>query len=370
MHFGHGEAIPGFDLEMAYKRYLDQALTAQDRREFVFATMEFLSQLRNGHTRVIDEWLNKTYGKPLGFRLVYLHGKWVVNRSSIAGVRRGDIIQSLDNADMEQYYQEKSKYIQGSSDRMARSTFWCFSFLFPQHFMITLAGGKQLTIDRTTHDPNLNTDEIVEGRWLVADEIAYIKIPAFNDPALEANAVKKVDRFKQARRIIIDVRGNGGGSTPIQLIMALMDRPFPSGMISAPINISARAVYDRMVVSKWVCRDQDTQPQEGAYHGQVIVLVDRDTASAAEDLVMPIKETHRGVIIGETTAGTDGMPFVHDFGDGMIVLIGAMRVFFSDGSQFEGVGITPNIVMDRKPEDLIEDIDRPLLKAQELALPT
>jgi hypothetical protein len=37
--------------------------------------------------------------------------------------------------------------------------------------------------------------------------------------------------------------------------------------------------------------------------------------------------------------GLSGQPYVLDLGDGMLVLVGAKRESFPDGSRFEGVGV-------------------------------
>ncbi len=58
---------------------------------------------------------------------------------------------------------------------------------------------------------------------------------------------------------------------------------------------------------------------------------------------MPFKDNGRAILIGSTTAGSTGQPYNKSFGYGMGVAIGTKREYFPDGSQFEGVGIEPDI---------------------------
>ena len=51
----------------------------------------------------------------------------------------------------------------------------------------------------------------------------------------------------------------------------------------------------------------------------------------------------------------------------MILDIAAVHHTFPDGSQFEGVGITPDVPVDTTPDDLRTSHDRVLQKALEIA---
>ena len=55
------------------------------------------------------------------------------------------------------------------------------------------------------------------------------------------------------------------------------------------------------------------------------------------------------------------------FDDGMILNIAAIHHTFPDGSQFEGVGIAPDISVDIAPDDLRSGRDVVLNTALELA---
>ena len=64
----------------------------------------------------------------------------------------------------------------------------------------------------------------VEGRSLREGEIAYVRIPSFGDPNNENKAAELVQQFASSPNLIVDVRLNGGGATPQQLIARLMNR--------------------------------------------------------------------------------------------------------------------------------------------------
>jgi C-terminal processing protease CtpA/Prc len=82
---------------------------------------------------------------------------------------------------------------------------------------------------------------------------------------------------------------------------------------------------------------------------------------------MPFKDTGRGVVIGETTQGSSGNPYRADLGLGMRVAIGAVRYRFPDGASFEGVGIAPDVMVERRIADVVAARDAVLERAKELA---
>jgi carboxyl-terminal processing protease len=82
---------------------------------------------------------------------------------------------------------------------------------------------------------------------------------------------------------------------------------------------------------------------------------------------MPFKYSKRATLVGETTAGSFSLTRHVDYENGMILNIAAVHHLFPDGSQFEGVGITPDVAVDPTPEDLRAGRDPVVQKALDLA---
>lgn len=83
--------------------------------------------------------------------------------------------------------------------------------------------------------------------------------------------------------------------------------------------------------------------------GPLTILIDRRTFSAAEDFVMPFKDTKRAEIVGETTGGSSGQPCLRDLGDGMRLWVSTKRQMFPNGAPFEGLGIEPDTYRNWQP---------------------
>ncbi|MGC2475925.1 MAG: S41 family peptidase [Candidatus Sulfotelmatobacter sp.] len=385
IYFAHWQNVPGLDLDDAYKTYLAKALTASDRREFDLASIEFVASLRNGHSGFEDDWLWEHYGQPLGFSARPIGNVWVVIDTSISALKPGDVIQRLDGIPMEEFYRQKERWISASSDKARQQSLFWRSYLFPEKFTLTLDGGRTVAIDRLH---TVFNDEQKPAHPALKTGIEYLKIPSFDDSKFEDNAIDYIRQHNDARTFIVDVRGNGGGNTPEELIRALMDRPYREFSSETPITIGLLRSYQDLAKwahlsgkARWELQglsdvspesrmswaSVSEHPEKPIFTGKIFILVDSDCASACEGFVAPFKDNHRATIIGESTWGSSGQPYMYAFGNGMSFHLGAKREYFPDGSAFEGIGIKPDIEVPLTLQDLKTGRDAALLKVEEMA---
>jgi carboxyl-terminal processing protease len=374
VYYAHSDAVPFPEIESAYHRYVEELVGAPGRREFDLTTLRFIATLKNGHTHFRDQWLGATYGQPLPFWLAPVEGKWVVARTTDERLRKGDIVRAIDGVGIDQFVQRQAAYLGASNQRIARSWVFYSPDLFPERFTLTLEDGREIPVQRGTQGRGSGNEKLSEspgpsfseGRWITEGGVASIKIPSFGDPGFERTALELVKQYQAARCLIIDVRGNGGGSTPWQLIRAMMNRPWRTWRQKTPQRI---ALYEAQggPSSQLELPSSEIPAEASAYAGRVILLVDRYTGSAAEDFVMPFKTTGRGILVGEITQGSSGQPYRLDLGDGMSLMVGSVRCRFPDGAPFEGVGITPDVPVEPRIADVRDDKDPVLRKAEEIA---
>jgi carboxyl-terminal processing protease len=368
-YFAHWASVTDLDFEAAYKAYLDRALEAKGRRGFDLATLEFIAQLRNKHTQFQDQWLQRTHGQPLGFGAWPVEDKWAITWARDTRLRKGDVIRAIDGMDIQAFIRDKQRYVAASSERSAQSLVFDRPYLFPQRFTLELEGSRRVSIDREAADKPPAQEArppAAEGRWLTEGSVGYIRIPGFNDPNFEKTALGFVRQYRNSKCLIIDARGNGGGSTPYELIRELMDRQWRDWATSTPSHI---ALYRAQGAPSAQLRIENRryQPRAGVFAGRLLLLIDRFSCSACEDFVMPFKDNGRATLIGEATEGSSGQPHFLNLGNGMSLMVGAARHSFPDSSPFEGVGIKPTIPVELRLTDLRDDIDPVLQKAREVA---
>ena len=389
IYFAHWDGVPELDLEAAYRRYLDQATASAERRAFDLATMEFFAQLRNGHSDFNDPWLWQQYGQPLGFSLDRLDGVWVVDQSRLRSLAVGDVVERIDGVAADEFLANLVRYVSASSDESRRTKLFGRPFLFPAEFTLNLADGRDVIIQRGQQEYAPSPRRELESR-LLSDDGPYLYIPPFGDPGNEEAAVEFLRQRAEAPALIIYVRGNGGGTTPVELIRALMDRPYRDWTESTALSIALFGAYRRVAelsqteqLGDYVRGYLDAfanfahprldvpgtlnMPRDPVYEGELFLLADFGCASACEDFLLPFKQSGRAVIIGQRTRGSTGQPYLYEFENGMSFRVSSKRVYFPDGSPFEGVGIVPDIEVRQTAGDVKAGRDVVLDRALELA---
>lgn len=365
IYFAHWENafIKKNELDEAYATLLTNILVSTTREEFSFLMMEFIAKLNNGHTLFRDPLLEKS---SLEFTIDFINKEWIVTSSSIPQLETGDKIISLQEQPIQSLFQQLKKYIVASSENGRYASFSKFLGMYlPDNYSITYENRNNVTevivVERQ------HTEQVVlmtECKWL-SSEIAYMKIPSFNHPSFEESALQNMNEFMNANTLIIDVRGNRGGNTPVHLVEKIMNKPYRWWSESSPLNIGIFSYKATLGLDNGFYQDANmlwNSPYEAssadAFAGDVIILVDRHTHSAAEDFTMFFKDNKRATIIGETTKGSTGQPFPYQHESGIVVYIGTKKAYMPDGTKFEGVGISPDIYIELTREDLYNKYDR------------
>jgi carboxyl-terminal processing protease len=169
---------------------------------------------------------------------------------------------------------------------------------------------------------------------LLADSgLGYIRVQSFaNQTAEDFGAALRDMEEKQARGLIIDLRNNGGG---------LVDRG---------VEI-ADMLLDAGTVATLRTNDKDAEPKayttaDGATSLPYVLLVNGGTASTSEILAGAIKDNRGGYIVGAQTTGKGILQRLERFtgGDGARITIA--QYFTPNGDAVNGVGITPDFIVD------------------------
>jgi C-terminal processing protease CtpA/Prc len=167
-------------------------------------------------------------------------------------------------------------------------------------------------------------------------------------------------KAKNFKTLILDLRGNGGGY--VDTLRRLAGYFFDHDLTVAT---DKRRKESKPYIAKTRGGDM--------FKGNLIVLVDSDSASASEVFARLIQLEKRGTVIGDRTAGAvmTSRGFDHQTGNGDVLYYGASitvgDLLMSDGKSLENVGVTPDEVVLPTGADLAAKRDPVLAHAATLA---
>ena len=184
---------------------------------------------------------------------------------------------------------------------------------------------------------------------LITDKIGYISISEFDDVTDDQFIAALDDLNSQGmENLIIDLRDNGGGL--VDVTCNILDQLLPEGLI----------VYTE---DKNGERQEEYSDAEHYFDGKMAVLVNGNSASASEIFAGAIKDYGVGTLIGTQTFGKGIVQSLFPLSDGSAIKITVSRYYTPAGNNIHGVGITPNIILERDTES---EEDNQLQKAMEV----
>lgn len=190
---------------------------------------------------------------------------------------------------------------------------------------------------------------------MLEDGMAYISVTEFDEIT--------VDQFEQAlesaktecaKGLILDLRGNPGGM--LSSVVKMCKMILPEGMI----------VYTEDNAGKRVEYKCDGKNEIDI---PLVVLVDMNSASAAEIMTGAIKDHGIGTIVGTTTYGKGIVQQIIPFRDGSAVKLTISAYYTPNGNNIHGIGIEPDVVCEFDSEAYYGSDDHPdnqLEKAKEI----
>jgi carboxyl-terminal processing protease len=226
------------------------------------------------------------------------------------GLRRGDVIAEISGKDATGMTSDDAVSLlrgpRGSSVEIA----------------IRRAGYDELI------DLSLERDEItiasIQGAFMTDERTAYIRLRDFSETT-DRELRRNLDdlRGRGMRRLVLDLRDNPGG--PLDQAILVSNEFLPRGDL---------IVYTRGRVSN---SDQDYHAREESDYTELplIVLVNRNSASAAEIVSGAIQDHDRGLIVGETTFGKALVQSVYRISHGAGLALTTARYYTPSGRMIQ-----------------------------------
>jgi carboxyl-terminal processing protease len=200
-----------------------------------------------------------------------------------------------------------------------------------------LRGAEGAAVTVTVAGDDGRPTEVPLVRALVRSALATVEpVPGVllvRVPAITAGVADDLGRLladSDPERIVLDLRGNGGG---------LLDEGVDlAGVFLGPGPVGVLLGRDDV-------RQELTSRRPQLTDAPLVVLVDGDTASSAEVIAAALQESGRAVVVGSRTFGKSAVqePTVLSDGSGLRITVG--RVLTPRGTEIDGIGVEPDVLI-------------------------
>lgn len=167
----------------------------------------------------------------------------------------------------------------------------------------------------------------------IEDSISYFRISNFASGTSQ-EMLTAISQLNTDSGIIIDLRNN------------------PGGLIESAVNVARLFVKSGVITSYKLADEEKVYSVSNSKPILVplVIIVNRNTSSAAEMFAAAMQDRNRGVVIGERTYGKGSVQDFVELKDGSKLEITVALYLTPSGRSIEGVGVTPDLVV--KESDL------------------
>jgi carboxyl-terminal processing protease len=176
----------------------------------------------------------------------------------------------------------------------------------------------------------------------LANGIGCIRFSDFLEPVLES-VLQAIDDLHDTPAMIIDLRGNPGGTFPVRKAIASQLVGEPKLFMRYQLRDGTEEAYLDSV--------------SNAYPGEVVLLVDELSASSSEELAGSLQALGRAKIIGSQTPGSCLVMNVELLLNDAILVYPYGQLQTPDGRILEDNGVIPDIEVALDREQLLKGID-------------
>lgn len=187
-------------------------------------------------------------------------------------------------------------------------------------------------------------------------EVAYIRYASFSNNISDRDLLYIVDRYKDCKGMIIDLRQNGGGSTTnIEKLLSIFDN---HGQVLQYNQTKTGPEHDAFTEPRPVHAADSSLLGADHYSKPVAVLIDRGSFSATSYFSLATMAYDNIKLFGDYTGGGLGLPNGGALPNGWIYRFSVTRTLTKDCDhpEYEN-GVPPDVHVLLDPSQTIQGID-------------
>jgi carboxyl-terminal processing protease len=177
-------------------------------------------------------------------------------------------------------------------------------------------------------------------REFLAPAFGYVRVSQFNE-----NTTRELSRA-------VDELQDASGGMLDGLVLDLRDNP--GGVLDAAVNVADLFLNSGIIVTA-EGRSFDSRFRRSAHRGDIldgaemVVLVNRGSASASEIVAGALQDNNRATIVGTETFGKGLVQTVVPLSKGRAIKLTTSRYYTPSGDSIQDVGIAPDVYVEDTP---------------------
>lgn len=199
---------------------------------------------------------------------------------------------------------------------------------------------EDITITRETVDvPTVFVGDVKDEAGADVPDLAYIEMQRFTDDTVSdmRDALNQIVSDGK-KGVIVDLRGNPGGG--LDATVSVADMFLDGGVVLTQVDRDGSRT------------DYNAQPGGEGVSLEVVILVDKNSASGSEVLSGALRDHDRAKLIGTQTFGKGSVNHLRPLSNGGAIYVSIARWLTPNGTLIEGVGLTPDYKMEQTDQDL------------------
>ena len=345
--------IVGESWDGVLRDFIPRVALTKDQIEYTREMMALTAEIHDGHAILFDSFNSRpptgACRLPVFVRFIPdSHGKKQAVVKSVpstnpeaSGLKRGDIINSLNGASIKSLITQWSTYYADSNDT-ARLRDIADSMTNGEcgEVKLEILRGNEALQVTATRVPYKDIRLAGYGHDLPGDtfrllspDVAYLKLSSVK----RADIDHYLEAASKTKGWIIDIRNYPSEFVAYALGGHLVDKPtafarFTNGDLSTPGAFH------------WTPLEM-IDPIAPSYPGKIVVLVDELSQSQAEYTAMAFRAAPHAIVVGTTTAGADGNVSEFALPGGLKTQISGIGVFYPDRKPTQQIGIVPDKIV-------------------------